>query len=278
MDNIVEIKTSFYSSSNFFPSGRFQKNCHKNSSFKDNSYLNVNFQHKDNPKIVPPLLSYYNSEKNIPNNLNFVSSLRKNRNVSNGKHGLDIIEDTIFSKKLKNRITFSKSNSKLRKILNNDLNQINHKSINELQNSKVSHKNRDYLKNQKNQFNNSQIAEEPHKKMLRKYFRSMELSIRASEKDFTSKMIEGKEKEDKNKYNLMCSRQDKKLVRIVSELIENKNKLPKLVNSSRKIELVRNNSEAGDNKYMGEKYDPLAFYYPLRRMHKRNEFGIPLLN
>jgi hypothetical protein len=278
MDKVVEIKKSFYLKSIFYSSGNFQRNFDKNSSIRDNSYFNNNFQHKDNPKIEPPLLSCYNNNKNIPNNLNFVSSLRKNHNLSHGKKSLHNMEDSIYSKKLNKDITFNKSNSKLRKILNNDSIVINHKSINELQNPKVLNLNRDCLKDEKNQFNHSLLAEEPHKKMLRKYIRSMEFTIRASEKDLTSKIIEGKEKEDKDKYDLLCSRQDRKLVRIVSELIENKNRLPKLVSPSRKIEFVKNNGQVGDNKYMGEKYDPLAFYYPLRRIHKRNEFGIPLLN
>jgi hypothetical protein len=67
------------------------------------------------------------------------------------------------------------------------------------------------------------------------------------------------------------------MINIVTELVSNKAKFPSILSPLRKEIINTDVTFTGGSKVLGEKYDPLAFYYPMRKLARRNEYGIPYI-
>lgn len=107
--------------------------------------------------------------------------------------------------------------------------------------------------------------------LARKYYKTLESSIRAGEKKFDYYLP------DKNQKLLdMCENQDKKIKNILNDVIVNRIKLPALINPSfLNVQINSYSNPNGNNKHMGERYDPNEHFYPHHTTSGRNDLGIP---
>jgi hypothetical protein len=117
------------------------------------------------------------------------------------------------------------------------------------------------------------------KNMITKYYKTMEVSVRAGEKQFNN--IDFRKKERYNNLKGICDIHNKKIMNMLQKqqpnYIYQSNLLPKLNAFSIKKPLPVKTIGTGNGKHIGEKYDPMEYFYPIHQKKERNDFGSPYL-
>ena len=112
--------------------------------------------------------------------------------------------------------------------------------------------------------------------VVTKYYKTMEISLKAGEKLFNN--IDFSRKERYNNIRGICEKSDNKMQKIIqtqkNDSIYHPCYIPKLKSLSIKnSKLSVRVAGGGSGKHMGYNYNPHDYYYPIHQMKDRNKFG-----